>query len=266
MPAPTPKCRLCGKPVPSNYNHYCLICAHVLVRMQKECLPPDAQQSLCSHIRQHGYRCHYTGIPLELKDYTSPWYCDFKYLIPGKPATVVMICALVNAIKAGLSDKDFRYYVFQLDDHRKKHTKFKKRRLGITKKHKECRGCGRPIPLKKPHYCAKCAKIAYRLRHHYFPRQATEGIWQYIRKYGYICYYTGMRLDLDHPKSHWYLSFDHWMPRDPNKLVITSQLINLMKSDLTEKEFWCFIGQLADHWRKGTRVKRIKLKYWSRAQ
>ena len=97
-----------------------------------------------------------------------------------------------------------------------------------------------------------------------FPREAINGVWDYIRKYGFVCYYTGMSLDLDDLKSPWYLVFDHWMPRDPRKIVITSAVLNIMKSDLTEKEFWYFIRQLANFYRNGTPVRKIKLAYWSR--
>lgn len=97
-----------------------------------------------------------------------------------------------------------------------------------------------------------------------FPKKTSKAIWDYIRKNGYVCYYTGMRLDLEDPKSPWYLVFDHCTPQDPKKVVITSFLLNDMKSDLTENEFWYIIGQLADFRRKGTSVRKIKLKYFKR--
>jgi hypothetical protein len=97
-----------------------------------------------------------------------------------------------------------------------------------------------------------------------YPREAIDGVWGHIRKYGFVCYYTGMLLDLDHPKSSWYLVFDHWMPRDPRKIVITSSLINEMKSDLTEEEFWYFIRQLANFYRHGSAVRKRKLAFWCR--
>ena len=50
----------------------------------------------------------------------------------------------------------------------------------------------------------------------------------------------------------------------PKKVVITSFLVNDMKNELTEAEFWYYIAQLANHFRKGTPVKKRKLKYWSR--
>ena len=62
----------------------------------------------------------------------------------------------------------------------------------------------------------------------------------------------------------WYLTFDHTNPRESDKVVITSALVNEMKNELTEDEFWYYIAQLANHFRKGTPVKKRKLKYWSR--
>jgi hypothetical protein len=73
-----------------------------------------------------------------------------------------------------------------------------------------------------------------------------------------------MQLDLDDPQSPWYLVFDHWIPRDPRKIVITSAVVNIMKSDLTEDEFWYFISQLANFHRYGTTVRKKKLAYWLR--
>jgi hypothetical protein len=73
-----------------------------------------------------------------------------------------------------------------------------------------------------------------------------------------------MSLEIDDDTSPWYLVFDHWMPRDPRKIVITSALLNEMKSDLTEEEFWYFIRQLANFRRHGSVVRKRKLAYWCR--
>jgi hypothetical protein len=97
-----------------------------------------------------------------------------------------------------------------------------------------------------------------------FPRETINAVLDYLHTYGFVCYYTGMPLDLDDPQSPWYLVFDHWIPRDPRKIVVTSALVNRMKGDLMEKEFWYFIKQLANYYRYGTPVRKIKLAYWSR--
>ena len=173
-------------------------------------------------------------------------------------------------MKSFLLKREFRYYVLALDDHRRKNLEVKKiplvhwHGLNLSKDDRVCAGCGQGPALKGRKYCARCSRLAYRMKRARFPREAINGVWDYIRKYGYVCYYTGMTLDLDDPESAWYLVFDHWMPRDPRKIVITSALVNQMKSDLTEKEFWYFIRQLANFYREGSPVRKRKLAYWSR--
>jgi hypothetical protein len=73
-----------------------------------------------------------------------------------------------------------------------------------------------------------------------------------------------MDLELYDASSPWYCVFDHWTPHHPGKVVITSALINQMKSDLTEEEFWYYVKQLADFKEKGTKVHKRKLAYWYR--
>ncbi len=201
----------------------------------------------------------------------SPWYCDFDHWIPGDPRKIVICAALVNDMKQDLSQKEFRYYVLQLDDHRRKHTKVKKRRLiywyrlsCTSKTGRRCYICGRPTPSRWHKFCPRCSTVAKRLIAERYSPKTKEAVFDYLRKYGFVCYYTGMELDLFNEHSPWYLTFDHWIPNDPRRLVITSRMVNAMKQDLTEKEFWYIISQLADHFRKGTKVRKIKLKYWSR--
>jgi hypothetical protein len=74
-----------------------------------------------------------------------------------------------------------------------------------------------------------------------------------------------MPLDQD-PRSPWYVVLDHWLPQNPAKLVLTSALFNTMKTDLTEKEFWYFIGQLYNHHFKGKKFRKRKLDFWARLQ
>ena len=69
-----------------------------------------------------------------------------------------------------------------------------------------------------------------RIKH--FAPAVVKAIWEHIRKYGYVCYYTGMPLDLENRKSPLYLLFDHWIPGDPSKVVICANVVNEMKSDI----------------------------------
>jgi len=96
------------------------------------------------------------------------------------------------------------------------------------------------------------------------PPKTVEAIWGYVRENGYVCYYTGVSLDMTDPHSPWYCVFDHWIPHDSSKIVITSSLLNDMKSDLSEREFWYLIKALADYKRLHKKIKKIKLMYWGR--
>ena len=102
------------------------------------------------------------------------------------------------------------------------------------------------------------------MRMRQFPAKTRNDIWEYVRKNGYICYYTKIPLDMTNPKSPWYCVFDHWIPNNDKKVVITSSLINDMKSDLSEKEFWYYIEQLYNYKKKRTPVKKKKPVYWNR--
>ena len=65
------------------------------------------------------------------------------------------------------------------------------------------------------------------------------------------CYYTGVALDTSNPKSPRYFAFDHRTPRMENDIVVASQLINDMKSDLTEPEFKRLVVELANRFQGG---------------
>lgn len=102
------------------------------------------------------------------------------------------------------------------------------------------------------------------MRNKGYPPEAVQGIWDYIYKYDFICNYTQMKLDLDNPKSFRYLVFDHYIPGDPHKIVLTSALINTMKTDLLEDEFKDAVCQLADHFRLGKPVNIEDPVHWYR--
>ena len=107
---------------------------------------------------------------------------------------------------------------------------------------KKCCNCGKPVYSNKSKYCCRCAFFAFRLNTKAISTKAKKALWAYVRKYYFRCYYTGMLLEM----------------------VITSNLVNEMKSDLTEAEFRDIISRLAAHRSTGAPVNKHKLKYWSR--
>jgi len=224
------QCLGCGKRIPLNPSKYCPNCAPLAKRLRSEHIHAKGRKYFWSYLCRHDRRCCFSGISLLIDDDTSPWYLVFSRVNPGDKSKIVPASALLNEMKSRLSKKEFWYYVLALDDHRKKHLKVKRIPLvhwqGLGDGKKICAGCARAAALKGRKFCATCARIAFRMKHARLFRECINEIWDYVRKYGYVCYYTGMPLILDDPKSPWYLVFDHWMPRDPRKIVITSNLIN----------------------------------------
>jgi len=102
------------------------------------------------------------------------------------------------------------------------------------------------------------------MRTKHFPAKTVKAIWDYIRRYGYVCYYTKMPLVLDNRKSPLYLVFDHYIPGDSSKIVITSAWLNEIKSDMSPDEFKNSVCQLADYFRKGTPIVLKPFVYWDR--
>jgi hypothetical protein len=63
----------------------------------------------------------------------------------------------------------------------------------------------------------------------------------------FYCYYSGVKLLEDNPHSPRYLTFDHQTPRNENDIVVCAALVNDMKSDMDETEFWDIAAQLLDY-------------------
>jgi hypothetical protein len=91
-----------------------------------------------------------------------------------------------------------------------------------------------------------------------------EEIRQHLRTKGYVCQLTGLALDMENDRSPWYGVFSFLTPGDPSKVVLTFALFNEMKTDLSIKEFWYYIRQLANYKRYHLKIKKKKLHYWSR--
>ncbi len=262
------ECGLCGKRIHVKYSDelYCQSCSHFVRRVGFKYLSPKAKKYIRKYIQKFGFICDYSGISLDLKNYDRPWYCVVSYPDKRNRDKPVPAAALFNQMKMELNKPEFRYYVLQLHDNRTMHTKIKKRPIIDWNRLAPgaCCICGQPKYSTHSQYCATCSHTAHRMKLARLPAKTRKAIWDYIRKYGYVCYYTGMPLELNDRHDPWYLVFDHCNPRDPNKMVITSFLVNDMKNDLTENEFWYYIAQLANHFRKGTPVRKIKLKFWAR--
>lgn len=246
---------------------------------------PKVIKAIWDYVKKYGYVCYYTGIPLDMANPKSPWFCVFDHWAPHDPNKIVITSALINGMKTDLSEREFWSIIRALANFKRKHIQFRKRKLRYWDHHYTlpddrmihasqmpgrgtgfCDLCGKKLKSKMYTYCSVCVKIAIRLRqdHKRLPPETVEDTFNYIRKNGFVCFYTGMRLDLTDPPSPWYCVFNHWKPRDKGKIVLTSALINVMKLDLTEDEFWYYIKALADYKEKGKPIRKKWPQFWFR--
>jgi len=276
------KCRICGKPVWSSKSQYCWNCAVLSYRMfcTNKNIPDKAREAIWDYVRKNGYRCYYTGILLDLRDPHSPWYLVFDHWIPGDNRKVVITSSLLNDMKSDLSEDEFWCMIDQLANYRKYATPIKKIELKYWKRPytrmlfqkepvqgrpvRECRICGKPVRFKRSRYCVQCGIIRDRTQCENLGSAAVHGIWDYVRKYLYHCFYTKLELDLNDYNSPWYLSFDHRTPGIKREVVLTCVLFNEMKTDLSEEEFWYYVLQLDNYKKNGAKVRKKKLNYWYR--
>ncbi len=276
----TKKCCICGKPIWSAKSRYCWDCAVLSYRMFCRKLRPEAIEGVWDYIRKHGKRCYYTGMLLDTRNSKSPWYVVFDHWIPGDGRKVVLTSSLINEMKSDLSEDEFWDLIDQLVKYKKYGIPIRKRKLRYWRRPyvpkflpenlkpgeliKKCCICGKPVRFKRSRYCVQCGHIRDRLQGESLGPVANRGIWDYVRKYRYHCFYTNVPLDMDDYNSPWYLSFDHRTPGNKREVVLTCVLFNEMKTDLTEEEFWYYVNQLDNYKKKHTKVKKRKLDYWYR--
>jgi len=102
---------------------------------------------------------------------------------------------------------------------------------------RKCCICGGPTFSPKSNHCYGCHQIALHMFVRNIHGDRAQEIWDHVRKYGQVCFYTKIRLDMTNPKSPFYFVFDHMIPGE-DKVVLTFALLNEMKSDMIPKEFW----------------------------
>ena len=129
--------------------------------------------------------------------------------------------------------------------------------------------CGRKVFSIKSIYCRTCSHFSARMSDERFPLKTRDDLWKSVRrnvrkhgrKRAYVCEYTEVDLDVFDESSPWFLEFDHLVPGDPSKIVMTSAWLNEMKGDLTFKEFKGSVVQLFNYWFKGIKIKKKKFRY-----
>jgi hypothetical protein len=93
------------------------------------------------------------------------------------------------------------------------------------------------------YYCSRCRRFVSMhptRQSHYI--NALKEAWS-AKEDGFLCHYTGARVDDDDPESPWYLSFDHRVPGDVRTLVVAAWWVNAMKHALSEEGFWAVVKE-----------------------
>ena len=99
-------------------------------------------------------------------------------------------------------------------------------------------------------------KVKYRL-------PAMQESWDPIRKC-FICYLTGLKLNLVDKKSPLYRSFEHRIPGRPETQGMAALFANVMKTALSDDEFWLVVKELAHRFQTGEAFNKdiVKFAYW----
>ena len=281
------ECIICGKTRWIGNSKYCWTCSRFSLRMVIKQLPQKTREAVWGYVRKNGYVCYYTKMQLDMTDPHSPWYCVFDHWAPHDSSKIVITSSLLNDMKSDLSEKELWRLIKDLAEYKRHGTKIKQISLKYWGRHYHpdvalnncitknllaadpkqlCSVCGKAILHVYSHtkYCCLCARYIIRMKEDKLPLDTIKDVCDYIHKNGYKCYYTGMPLEVNDSSSPWYCVFDHWMPHDQRKVVLTSAVLNDMKSDLLEDEFWYYIKAFADYRDKGKKIIKKKLVSWYR--
>ena len=126
---------------------------------------------------------------------------------------------------------------------------------------RRCYVCGKRIPFPR-YYCVRCESFIENKNDKIERRVALRKAYDRQRD-AFHCFWSGVVLeerDLDDP---FHLCFDHYYPVRASKLVVSSELFNMMKCELGPDEFPLAIKELAAHL-AGAPFHRdfIKFDYW----
>jgi len=107
-PLPT-KCVVCGRK-PHRGSPYCPRCRR-FIGMESDNSERLKAMLAAYDRRKHGFICHYTGIELDDKDPTSPWYMAFDRGTPGKKGDLAVAALWIAIMKEDLEREEFKRVV-----------------------------------------------------------------------------------------------------------------------------------------------------------
>jgi len=213
------------------------------------------------------FRCFFTGAPLDEKDPMSPWFTSICPRVPGKNDDMVVASALAVMMKTDLSADELLTVIPELDDHLRTGKAFN-RNIILFSYWKRCvppalRGrpanircraaiactvCGKK-PFPNSPYCPRCRKFITKGCDNATRLEALKVAWN-AEQDGFLCHYTGMRLEENNVNDPWYLVFDHLVPGQ-KKLAAAGFWVNDMKGVLSDAGFGKAVAEFARHIRTG---------------
>jgi hypothetical protein len=126
----------------------------------------------------------------------------------------------------------------------------------------KCAACGKDsVPRAK--YCARCER---HVGDHERAARAKALKAAYDASCdGFICAYTGEKLEGKDSRVPWYVCFDHDVPGKKGGLVVVARFVNNMKSQLSGQEFRAVITELARCIKEGGVFDRnvAAFEYWT---
>lgn len=124
------------------------------------------------------------------------------------------------------------------------------------KNFRKCKICGVDNIPSQSFYCLNCRKLvdkASKGKRRIGRKVAAQALKLARRKgkKGFYCHYTDVEVLVDkkYEGSPRYINFDHRTPGKNDDIVISTALINDMKTDMSEEEFKNIVNELDRHFR-----------------
>lgn len=280
-------CIICGRDTPP-WVRYCDRCRDFF-RANKDKLKRRTALQAAYDKTVDGFRDHWSCVVLEERDLDDPFHLCFDHRVPVEESELVVSSELFNQMKSQLSPEEFRRAFeelaahldgepfdrdcikFEYWRHRASAPPPPPRRLQpwelATVLVDECVVCGAP-PIKWSYYCTRCRRlVAWQGGPRTANARALKEAWC-EEEDGFLCKYTGVRVDEDDPGSPWYISFDHAVPGDRDTLVVSAYWVNMMKTALSADEFEAVVREYDRYLCEGGEFDRhvVEFRHWRRTR
>jgi len=115
------QCPICGRPARNNVATYCEYgCAKLSARARMVDNHEEREQrvqAIKAAWQNGAFRCHYTGVELNIQDSSSPFYLTFDHVVPRSPSEIVVCAAAINDVKSDCTEEEFKYNTAALFEH-----------------------------------------------------------------------------------------------------------------------------------------------------